>query len=110
MDHAGAGDTHVDDGLRLTYPVEGAGHEGVILHGVAEHHQLGAAEAALVGGALGGSLHRLAHELDGIHIDARPVEPTFTEEHTSSVVARASGMERISFTSDSVIPFWTRAE
>ena len=38
------------------------------------------------------------------------VEPTFTEEHTSSVVARASGMERISFSSDSVIPFWTRAE
>ena len=38
------------------------------------------------------------------------VEPTLTEEHTTSVTARASGMERISFLSASVIPFWTRAE
>ena len=38
------------------------------------------------------------------------VEPTFTEEHTRSVVARASGMEAMSFRSDSVKPFWTRAE
>ena len=34
VDHAGAGDAHVDDALRLPRPVEGAGHEGVILHGV----------------------------------------------------------------------------
>ena len=38
------------------------------------------------------------------------VEPTLTEEHTSSVVASASGMERMSLTSDSVMPFCTRAE
>ena len=46
VDHPGAGDAHVDDALRLPRPVEGAGHEGVILHGVGEDHQLGAAEAA----------------------------------------------------------------
>ena len=38
------------------------------------------------------------------------VEPTFTEEHTRSVVARASGMEAMSFRSDWVNPFCTRAE
>ncbi len=38
------------------------------------------------------------------------VEPTLTEEHTRSVVDRASGMEAMSFRSASVMPFWTRAE
>ena len=33
------------------------------------------------------------------------VEPTFTEEHTNSVLANASGIARISFASASVIPF-----
>ena len=38
------------------------------------------------------------------------VEPTLTEEQTSSVRARASGMERMRRSSAWVIPFWTRAE
>ena len=38
------------------------------------------------------------------------VEPTFTDEQTSSVVASASGMAAISFLSASVIPFCTSAE
>ena len=38
------------------------------------------------------------------------VDPTLTEEQTSSVRARASGMERISFSSASVMPFCTKAE
>ena len=38
------------------------------------------------------------------------VEPTLMLEHTSSVRSRASGMERISFSSAWVIPFCTRAE
>ena len=38
------------------------------------------------------------------------VEPTFTEEQTKRVWARAWGMERISFSSASVMPFCTRAE
>ena len=69
--HAGAGNAHVDDPLGLTHAVEGAGHEGVVLHGVAEHHQLGAAEAALVGSALGQVLDGAAHEGHSVHVDAR---------------------------------------
>ena len=38
------------------------------------------------------------------------VEPTLTEEQTSSVSARARGMERISLSSAGVMPFCTRAE
>ena len=38
------------------------------------------------------------------------VEPTLTEEHTTSVTARASGIAAMSFLSPSVIPFCTRAE
>ena len=38
------------------------------------------------------------------------VEPTFTEEHTSSVEARASGMASMSFRSPAVKPFCPRAE
>ena len=37
------------------------------------------------------------------------VEPTLTEEQTSSVSARARGMERISLSSAGVMPFCTRA-
>ena len=69
--HAGAGDAHVDDPLRLAHAVEGAGHEGVVLHSVAEHHQLGAAEAAPVRGALRQLLDGAAHEGHRIHVDAR---------------------------------------
>ena len=38
------------------------------------------------------------------------VEPTLTLAQTRSVAAMASGMERISFQSPVVAPFWTRAE
>ena len=50
--HAGAGDAHVDDALRLAHAVERARHEGVVLHRVAEYHQLGAADAVAVRGQL----------------------------------------------------------
>ena len=71
VDHAGAGHPHVDDPLRLAHAVERPGHEGVVLHRVAEHHQLGAAEAAPVGGALGAGLDGLPHEGHRVHVDAR---------------------------------------
>ena len=60
----------MDDTVGLTHAVEGASHEGVVLRSVAEHHQLGAADALLVGGELGGLLDNLAHELDGVQIEA----------------------------------------
>ena len=69
--HAGAGHAHVDDGVGLTHAVEGTSHEGVVLHGVAEHHQLGAAKAGLLSGAQGGLFHCLPHEPHGVHVDAR---------------------------------------
>ena len=71
MDHAGAGHAHIDDLLGLPNAVEGPGHKGVVLHRIAEHHQLGAAEAALGGGALRGGLDGPAHEGHRIHVDAR---------------------------------------
>jgi hypothetical protein len=46
--HARAGNAHIDDGFRLAHAVEGSRHKGVILHCVAEHHQLGAAKAVLI--------------------------------------------------------------
>ena len=71
VDHAGAGDAHAHHGLGFTHTVEGAGHEGVVLHGVGEDHQLGAAEAAGVGGEGGGLLEDAAHLSHSIHVDAR---------------------------------------
>ena len=70
MDDAGAGDADVYDRVRLAHAVEGAGHEGVVLHRVAEDDELGAAEAALRGGELRGLLYDAAHERDGVHVYA----------------------------------------
>ena len=70
--HAGAGHAHIDDAVRLPHAVEGARHEGVILHRIAEYHQLGAAKAAPVGGALGGVLDDAAHLGHRVHVDPRP--------------------------------------
>ena len=74
MHHAGAGNAHVDDAVRLAHAVERAGHEGVVLHGVAEHHQLGAAEAGLSCGRVrwAVSLTVSAHRAYRVHVDARP--------------------------------------
>ena len=73
--HAGAGDAHVDDLLRLSHAVESAGHKGVVLHGIAEHHQLGAAQAIPVRRGGSGILDDAAHQGHRVHIDARPGGP-----------------------------------
>ena len=70
MDHAWAGNAHIDDPFRLAHPMEGAGHEGIVLYCVAEHHQLGAAKAAPVSGALGQLLDGPAHHGHCVHVDA----------------------------------------
>ena len=44
LDDAGAGNAHVDDGIRLPRAVEGARHEGVVLYRVAEDDELRAAQ------------------------------------------------------------------
>ena len=68
--NTGAGYAHMDDTVGLTHAVEGTRHEGVVLRSVAEHHQLGTADALLVGSELGGLLDDLAHELDGVQVEA----------------------------------------
>ena len=65
---ARAGNAHMDLAVRLAGAVESTGHEGVILRGIAEHHQLGSADALTVGGQLAGFLYGLAHQLDGVHV------------------------------------------
>ena len=65
---ARAGNAYMDLAVRLAGAVEGTGHEGIILRCVAEHHQLGSADALTVGGQLAGFLYGLAHQLDGVHV------------------------------------------
>ncbi len=50
---AGPADADVDDAVGLADAVERARHERVVLDGVAEHDELGAADAVAIGGALG---------------------------------------------------------
>ena len=69
--HAGAGNAHIQHALRLAHAVERTGHEGVILHGVGEHHHLGAAKAVVIRSQLGGFLDDTPHFRNGIHVDAR---------------------------------------
>ena len=111
MDDAGAGDADVYDRVRLADAVEGAGHEGVVLDGVAEDDELGAAEAALRGGELRGLLDDAAHEGDGVHVYAglggADVDGGADQLRLGQL---ARGMERISLSSAGVMPFCTRAE
>ena len=52
--------------------MESAGHEGVVLHGVAEHDELAGADALAVGGELGSALDDTGHLEGGVHVDAGP--------------------------------------
>ena len=67
----GAGDADVDLTVRLARAVERARHERVVLGRVAEHDELCVAHAHVVLRQLGGLAHDLAHQLDGVHVDAR---------------------------------------
>ena len=69
-DSTGTGNAYMDLAIRLTGAVEGTGHKGIVLRGVAEHHQLGSTDALTVGSQLTGLLDSLAHELDGVHVQA----------------------------------------
>ncbi len=70
MDHAGAGDAHVDDGVRLAGAVDRAGHKGRVFHHVGKDHQLGGGHALLVAGELGALEDLVGHEVHGVHVDA----------------------------------------
>ena len=70
LDHAGAGNAHVDHHIGLAHAEVRARHEGHVLRNVGEHHQLGAAEAVTVAGGFGDIKDALAEQGHGIHIDA----------------------------------------
>ena len=69
--HAGAGHAHVHHFVGLARAVERTGHEGVVLHGVAEHHQLAGTDALAVGCGLGRGFDDAGHLEHGVHVDAR---------------------------------------
>ena len=70
-DRARAGDAHMDLAVRLAGAVERARHEGVVLGCIAEDDELCCADALTVGGQLAGLLDGLAHQLHGVHVQAR---------------------------------------
>ncbi len=72
LHHAGARDAHAHSTVALAGTVERPRHEGIVLHRVAEHHQLRAAQPAVVRRGRGGVFDRLAHQPHGVHVDARP--------------------------------------
>ena len=111
LDHAGAGDAHVDDHVGLAHAQVGTGHEGHVLRDVGEDHQLGAAKAA----AVGRGLSHLERSVRPIRATASILMPereeaTLMEEQMRSVVARASGSDAMSARSPAAKPFSTRAE
>ena len=69
--HAGAGDTDVDHAVRLARAVECPRHKGIVLGRIAEHDELGGADAALIGGRLRRAANDLPHGRYGVHVDAR---------------------------------------
>ena len=69
-DHAGAGDTDVDDRVALGDAVEASGHKRVVVRHVAEGHELDAAVGVVVGGTLGNVLDDMAEQFDRVHVDA----------------------------------------
>ncbi len=71
LDHAGAADADVDHAIGLAGAVEGPGHERVVGRGVGEDDELGAAEAVVVAGPLGGVDQDPAQREDRVHVDAR---------------------------------------
>ena len=56
--------------FRLAHAVKGARHEGVVLHGVGEDHQLRAGHAAVIGGEGSGVFNDFTHFRHGVHVDA----------------------------------------
>ena len=72
LHHARSGNADVDHRVRFGHAVERTRHKGVVVRRVAEHDELGAAQAAVFPGRLRGLADRLAHQADGVHVDAGP--------------------------------------
>ena len=67
---ARAADADIDRAFGLAGAVKRAGHERIVLDGVAEHDELGAADRACVSGELGRALDDAAHGGDRVHVQA----------------------------------------
>ena len=68
LDHAGAGNTHVDRRLRFAHAAERAGHEGIVLHGVGKDDELCAAQTIGIGGQFRRPFDNGAHIAHGVHV------------------------------------------
>ena len=66
----GPADADVEHAIAFADAVQRAGDERVVVGDVGEHDQLGAADAAAIGGALGQRLDDAPHVRDGVHVDA----------------------------------------
>ena len=65
-----AGDAYAKYVVCFADSVEGAGHERVVLYGIAEYYELGCADALPVCGELRCFTDFLTHQLYSIHVDA----------------------------------------
>ena len=68
--HAGSADAHADYGFRFCYAMKGAGHKGIIVYRVTEHHQLRAADGVVGRRFFRSFFHHAAHLRHRVHIDA----------------------------------------
>ena len=76
--------------------MEGAGHERVVLDRIAEHDELGAADAVPRRGEAGGLDDGSPISATASMLMPALVVPTLTEAQTRSVAASASGIDAIS--------------
>jgi len=68
VNHAGTGDADIDHGLRFADAVKSSSHEGIVFNGIRETDKLGAGDATLAAGALGGFLDDDAHLPHRVHV------------------------------------------
>ena len=70
VDNAGARDADINHHIGFAHTEIGSRHKRHVLRNVAEHNELGAADAVAVGRCIGCFHDFLAHEAYGIHVDA----------------------------------------
>ena len=70
LNHSRTANAHVDNSLSLRHSVECSSHKRIIVGRVAQNNKFGASQRVVLLGALGCSLHNLAHYLYGIHVYA----------------------------------------
>ena len=69
LHHTWSADTHTDNLLCFTDPMEGACHKRIIPRGITENDELGTAQRIIIAGKFCRALDDLAHFPDAVHID-----------------------------------------